>query len=104
MGMASTINYEGRPRRKSYLGLTTFLSLLILSVLLLTTYQVRMPFLATRRDTSSAQSRGSATGDGDKYLVGAGRADITGPVVEINMAGYADLSQCGSGLRQRLYS
>ncbi|KAF6839806.1 neutral ceramidase precursor [Colletotrichum musicola] len=42
--------------------------------------------------------------DNDLYLVGAGRADITGPVVEINMMGYADPKQVGSGLRQRLYA
>ncbi|KAI6784483.1 Neutral ceramidase-like protein [Emericellopsis cladophorae] len=41
---------------------------------------------------------------GDKYLIGVGKADITGPVVEIGFAGYADLAQTGSGLRQRLYS
>lgn len=42
--------------------------------------------------------------NGDQYLLGVGRADITGPVVEINMMGYADPNQVGSGLRQRLYS
>ncbi|KAJ0307860.1 hypothetical protein COL516b_003831 [Colletotrichum fioriniae] len=41
---------------------------------------------------------------GDKYLLGVGKADITGPVVEIGFAGYADLSQVGTGLRQRIYS
>ncbi|KAK3402284.1 Neutral/alkaline nonlysosomal ceramidase [Sordaria brevicollis] len=30
--------------------------------------------------------------------------DVTGPVVEIGFGGYADTSQIGSGLRQRLYS
>lgn len=40
----------------------------------------------------------------DRYLLGVGKADITGPVVELNMMGYADFSQIGSGLRQRLYS
>lgn len=40
----------------------------------------------------------------DKYLVGVGKADITGPVVEINMMGYANTAQVGSGVRQRLYS
>ncbi|KAK1831614.1 Neutral/alkaline nonlysosomal ceramidase [Podospora conica] len=40
----------------------------------------------------------------DEYLVGVGKADITGPVVEINMMGYADPKQLGTGLRQRLYS
>ena len=38
------------------------------------------------------------------YLLGVGKADITGPVAEINMMGYADPNQVGSGLRQRLYS
>lgn len=41
---------------------------------------------------------------GDEYLVGVGKGDITGPVVEINFMGYADTAQLGSGLRQRLYS
>lgn len=40
----------------------------------------------------------------DKYLIGVGKADITGPVVEIGFAGYANLDQKGTGLRQRLYS
>ena len=39
-----------------------------------------------------------------KYLLGVGKADITGPVVEVNLMGYADPNQLGSGLRQRLYS
>ncbi|KAF2150905.1 Neutral/alkaline nonlysosomal ceramidase [Myriangium duriaei CBS 260.36] len=38
------------------------------------------------------------------YLVGTGKADITGPVVELNFMGYADPSQVGTGLRQRLYT
>ncbi|PHH66912.1 hypothetical protein CDD81_5264 [Ophiocordyceps australis] len=40
----------------------------------------------------------------DRFLVGTGKADITGPVVELNMMGYADVKQVGSGVRQRLYS
>lgn len=42
--------------------------------------------------------------DGASYLLGVGKADITGPVVEINLMGYSDPQQVGSGLRQRLYS
>lgn len=41
---------------------------------------------------------------GDTYLIGVGKADITGPVVEIPFHGYAVLSQVGTGLRQRLYA
>ncbi|GAB0136499.1 hypothetical protein EsDP_00004799 [Epichloe bromicola] len=40
----------------------------------------------------------------NQYLLGVGKADITGPVVEINMMGYAAFAQIGRGLRQRLYS
>ncbi|KAL2196420.1 Neutral/alkaline nonlysosomal ceramidase [Corynascus similis CBS 632.67] len=40
----------------------------------------------------------------DRYLLGVGKADITGPVVEVNLMGYADPKQVGTGLRQRLYS
>ncbi|RDA83301.1 hypothetical protein CP532_5737 [Ophiocordyceps camponoti-leonardi (nom. inval.)] len=41
---------------------------------------------------------------GSKYLIGVGKADITGPVVELGLSGYANLKQVGSGLRQRIYS
>ncbi|KAJ4318417.1 hypothetical protein N0V84_006840 [Fusarium piperis] len=41
---------------------------------------------------------------GQLYELGVGKADITGPVVELNLMGYADLDQTGTGLRQRLYS
>ncbi|KAI9684485.1 MAG: hypothetical protein M1829_002295 [Trizodia sp. TS-e1964] len=43
-------------------------------------------------------------GQGDSYLLGVGKADITGPVVELNLMGYADANQVGTGLRQRLYA
>ncbi|KAF7300950.1 Neutral ceramidase [Mycena indigotica] len=36
-----------------------------------------------------------------QYLLGLGIADITGPVVETNMMGYASLPQTDSGLHQR---
>ncbi|KAK8021418.1 neutral ceramidase [Apiospora arundinis] len=42
--------------------------------------------------------------NGDEYLIGVGKADITGPCVEINLMGYADPNQIGTGLRQRLHS
>ncbi|KAJ6441476.1 neutral/alkaline nonlysosomal ceramidase [Purpureocillium lavendulum] len=41
---------------------------------------------------------------GDRYLIGVGKADITGPIVEIALAGYGKFEQGGTGLRQRLYS
>ncbi|KAH6621743.1 neutral ceramidase precursor [Boeremia exigua] len=42
--------------------------------------------------------------DPSQYLIGVGKADITGPVVELNLMGYANSSQVGTGLRQRIYS
>lgn len=49
-------------------------------------------------------SKARAAPAGDKYLLGVGKADITGPVVEINFAGYANTDQIGSGVRQRIYA
>jgi neutral ceramidase len=46
----------------------------------------------------------AAAANGQQYLLGVGKADITGPVVEINFMGYANTSQVGTGLRQRIYS
>ncbi|KAI0538803.1 Neutral/alkaline nonlysosomal ceramidase [Xylaria digitata] len=50
------------------------------------------------------QGWGPLRAEGDEYLLGVGKADITGPCVEINLMGYADPNQIGTGLRQRLYS
>ncbi|KAI1369790.1 Neutral/alkaline nonlysosomal ceramidase [Xylaria arbuscula] len=55
-----------------------------------------------RAKTSSSNARAEAKGD--TYLIGVGKADITGPSVEINFGGYADLNQVGTGLRQRIFS
>ncbi|KAJ6259669.1 hypothetical protein Dda_5307 [Drechslerella dactyloides] len=54
------------------------------------------------RDTQTGVTKQQVSGG--RYLLGVGKADITGPVVEINFMGYANASQVGSGLRQRLYS
>ncbi|KAF2151481.1 Neutral/alkaline nonlysosomal ceramidase [Myriangium duriaei CBS 260.36] len=60
--------------------------------------------------TSSKNPSGLSTGsrptlvNGQSYLIGAGRGDITGPVAEIEFMGYADPDQLGTGLRQRLYT
>ena len=75
-----------------------------------------MDFLYLRRYGSLANSHdkqwpiapiiegGDAAAQRTQYLLGVGKADITGPVVEINLMGYADPEQIGSGVRQRLYS
>ncbi|PKS11448.1 hypothetical protein jhhlp_003212 [Lomentospora prolificans] len=80
---------------------------------LLTLFTLILTFLATCSLASPVTNeppqldrhiRLPRTTNGDKYLIGVGKGDITGPVVEINFAGYADTDQVGSGLRQRLYS
>ncbi|KAJ5585128.1 uncharacterized protein N7459_004928 [Penicillium hispanicum] len=48
--------------------------------------------------------RASAARKTDLFLVGAGKADVTGPVVEVDFNGYASLDQLGTGLRQRIFS
>jgi len=79
---------------------------LLLSALFLfapwTPYRAFLP--ASVRDIIT--SNGVADADRaveDAYLLGVGKGDITGPVVEINLMGYADTAQTGTGLRQRLY-
>ncbi|CAN8105986.1 unnamed protein product [Discula destructiva] len=64
---------------------------------ILTNFHFRLPW----RDQSGQET---FPAHGDQYLLGVGKGDITGPVVEINLMGYADPNQLGTGLRQRLYS
>ncbi|OOO15215.1 Neutral/alkaline nonlysosomal ceramidase [Aspergillus oryzae] len=44
------------------------------------------------------------TKHGSTFLVGVGKADITGAVVQIPFAGYGKMNQTGTGLRQRTYA
>ncbi|KAB8219529.1 Neutral/alkaline nonlysosomal ceramidase [Aspergillus novoparasiticus] len=44
------------------------------------------------------------TKHGSTFLVGVGKADITGAVVQIPFAGYGKTNQTGTGLRQRTYA
>lgn len=59
--------------------------------------QLRLPWFGQHGQATFTQP-------GDQYLLGVGKGDITGPVVEVNLMGYADPNQLGTGLRQRLYS
>lgn len=93
---------------KSLVAVTSAVSFLILSLLAI------LQLNAFSRSTKSADdallessrvlSMPRASADREKYLIGVGKADITGPIVEINFAGYASLGQVGTGLRQRIYS
>lgn len=89
--------------RRLFPGFVATLSSLLLLLLLATVATSSEQRRITRdREDGGPILRNRAAGD--KYLIGVGKADITGPVVEIGFAGYADLAQKGTGLRQRLYS
>ncbi|KAI0104611.1 Neutral/alkaline nonlysosomal ceramidase [Daldinia grandis] len=112
--MAPTYAPGRRTTGRPILAFLTVFSVFILGTLLATTFgsAPRQHSFEFRHAASSHaagtntpwESKTRADGKGDKYLIGVGKADITGPVVEINFAGYADLSQTGTGLRQRIYS
>ncbi|EXL69772.1 alkaline ceramidase [Fusarium oxysporum f. sp. conglutinans race 2 54008] len=82
------------------------LSYVLLLYLSFTTFLFQTVFclaVPSPEDTSNDNTK-RADDSGDVYLLGVGKADVTGPVVELNLMGYADLGQIGTGLRQRLYS
>ena len=54
--------------------------------------------------SSSHVAEASSNCGAAPYLVGAGRGDITGPIVGVGMMGYADLGQTDEGLHTRLWS
>ncbi|KAJ5275992.1 hypothetical protein N7524_002145, partial [Penicillium chrysogenum] len=66
--------------------------------------QPQSPLPGLSSNFNQWKSRANAAAADDIFLVGAGKADVTGPVVEIAFAGYASLDQLGGGLKQRLYS
>ncbi|OLN96326.1 Neutral ceramidase 1 [Colletotrichum chlorophyti] len=92
--------------RRLFFSVFAFVSFVLLAVAFSKLGSQGPPLNIRRDDTwkSHIKSEARAAPAGDKYLIGVGKADITGPVVEIGFAGYADLSQVGTGLRQRIYS
>lgn len=86
----------------SFRNLMPLLGALLLAILTATPVEAFNveEFLSAQHEKQPLKSRAA----GDKYLIGVGKADITGPVVEVGFAGYADLAQTGTGLRQRIYS
>ncbi|KAI0971578.1 Neutral/alkaline nonlysosomal ceramidase [Xylaria arbuscula] len=96
--------------KKQWTKLTVFISVAIFASTLLF-LAVAKPESVISRLTSWLDHRPSEQqweipfgAEGDEYLLGVGKGDITGPCVEINLMGYADPDQIGTGLRQRLYS
>lgn len=106
--MAAPLDPPSRATRptRSIVALTSLVALLVLATITIlssnTDFSPSLDALRTRVDAGLRRS--AKAPDGDRYLLGVGKADITGPVVEINFAGFADPEQVGTGLRQRLYS
>lgn len=91
-------------RRMSIMAVLALVSLLLFMVLLPAARTWTMVTAEEHDGTSEELHDYLARATGDQYLLGVGKADITGPVVELNFMGYASLAQVGSGLRQRIYS
>lgn len=102
-------NSPRAPRRSLFVAITA-VSLFILALFAASSFNgpVRSSAFKLAAEhhgsPSPLASKTRATGTGDKYLLGVGKADITGPSVEINFAGYADTAQTGTGIRQRIYA
>ncbi|KAK7429704.1 hypothetical protein QQZ08_003730 [Neonectria magnoliae] len=90
--------------RQPFIGVFSAVLLLVLGVVYLTPAAAPHKAEPPVKNEEPFKIRNRASSKGDKYLIGVGKADITGPVVEINFGGYADLDQVGTGLRQRIYS
>lgn len=53
-------------------------------------------------DSNTNRVNNSPNNDKNGFLIGTGIYDITGPIAEVNFMGYADPSQTGHGIHQRL--
>ncbi|KAK1141248.1 hypothetical protein N8T08_009287 [Aspergillus melleus] len=80
-----------------------FIALLILLLLFTIVPDQRRPITANTQ-TRWQDRAAKLDADGSVFLLGAGKADITGPVVEVGFGGYASLDQIGAGLQQRIFS
>ncbi|KAI0379023.1 neutral ceramidase [Hypomontagnella monticulosa] len=107
--MARTYSANSRASGRPIFAFLSIFSLFVLGAFFSTRFGSSTPRSSFdlrhyARVNTPSEPKIRADGKGDKYLIGVGKADITGPVVEINFAGYADLAQTGTGLRQRIYS
>ncbi|KAL8281306.1 hypothetical protein RQP46_006340 [Phenoliferia psychrophenolica] len=108
-----------RARRTAALGMPTATRAVIFTFALLVAFAALagpiILFSAPRKDQNAFRTRGpsilrASAGPGvshvaaagpDEYLLGTGIGDITGPIVGINMMGYAEITQSGTGLHMR---
>ncbi|KAJ5083663.1 hypothetical protein N7456_013090 [Penicillium angulare] len=79
--------------------------LVFLQLIAMVQHTGQVPTSSFTKSFNQWKGRASATKNSENlFLVGAGKADVTGPVVEVDFNGYASLNQLGTGLRQRIYS
>ncbi|CAG8134671.1 unnamed protein product [Penicillium olsonii] len=86
------------------LGVVALAALIFLQLLAAFNHDVQTPQVSLTKSLIQWRSKASEKTTDDIFLVGAGKADVTGPVVEVDFTGYASLNQRGTGLKQRLYS
>eukprot|EP01047_Picozoa_sp_COSAG01_P126807 COSAG01_NODE_55994_length_321_cov_0.981982_1_plen_76_part_01 len=62
--------------------------------------------LAAAAAAAMVGAASAAVGEADDqpFLVGLGKADMTGPIVEVNQMGYAQPSQLAAGIHTRLFA
>ncbi|KAI1332745.1 Neutral/alkaline nonlysosomal ceramidase [Xylariaceae sp. FL0255] len=103
--LSQRVQHKPRSSRRNII-LYIILAIIILLLLITTTFpgDLRYRLKALLDHGASDNSFTRPHDEGDEYLLGVGKADITGPCVELNLMGYADPNQIGTGLRQRLYS
>lgn len=96
---------ENTSRKPSWLGAYSLPFFLLVAILVYCSFSTSLSHAAQiPLSWFGYDGQTTSTSSSDQYLLGVGKGDITGPVVEVNLMGYADPKQLGTGLRQRLYS
>ncbi|XP_035186622.1 putative neutral ceramidase C [Oxyura jamaicensis] len=99
----------GKRQKCSFSRLEVVL-IVLLSLMIAVTVALLVLHFLTQENSSSNDyddpppTQKPSNGVSGDYLLGAGRADCTGPVAEIPLMGYANPDQVGGGLLTRLYS
>eukprot|EP00075_Anas_platyrhynchos_P004629 XP_012952758.2 putative neutral ceramidase C [Anas platyrhynchos] len=99
----------GKRHKCSFSRLEVVLIVLLALMIAVTVALLVLHFLTQENSSSNdyddpLPTQKPTNGVSGGYLLGAGRADCTGPVAEIPLMGYANPDQVGGGLLTRLYS
>ncbi|XP_032047018.1 putative neutral ceramidase C [Aythya fuligula] len=99
----------GKRHKRSFSRLEVVLIVFLVLMIAVTVALLVLHFLTQENSSSNdyddpLPTQKPSNGVSGGYLLGAGRADCTGPVAEIPLMGYANPDQVGSGLLTRLYS